>query len=154
MGFSVSGATALILVAFLLSFGTFYSAASGAFGEIQDAQLDQNDRNLEAINTEIEIGSATYNSGDLVISANNTGASTLDINDTDLLVNGEYIGGWQDDAEIDDEPDSFLWLPQEELTIELDETEEDEIDIDEDDPGRVKIVTEHGRADTKSIEVV
>jgi len=30
MGFSVSGATALLFVAFLLSFGTFYTATMGA----------------------------------------------------------------------------------------------------------------------------
>lgn len=150
MGFSVSGAVALLLVAFLISFGAFYTASTGAFSEIQDAQVDQVDRNVEAINTDVEIGSARYNeSGEngLVIVANNTGATTIDINDSTLLVDGSYVGHWQADAEIDGISDRSLWIPQAtlEITIERDE--------DDSDPERVKLVTSNGIAATATVEV-
>jgi flagellar protein FlaF len=148
MGFSVSGATALLLVAFLLSFGAFYTASTGAFSQVQDAQTDQTDRTVETINTEIGIDSATYNeSGDqnLNITVNNTGASTLQLNDTSLLVDGNYVSDWQDAASIDGDSSSYLWLPQETLNISVSRSP---------DPQRVKIVTEFGVAATATVEVV
>jgi flagellar protein FlaF len=148
MGFSVSGATALLLVAFLLSFGAFYTASTGAFSQVQDAQTDQTDRTVETINTEIGIDSATYNeSGDqnLNITVNNTGASTLQLNDTSLLVDGNYVSDWQDAASIDGDSSSYLWLPQETLNISVSRSPT---------PQRVKIVTEYGVAATATVEVV
>lgn len=150
MGFSVSGAFALLLVAFLISFGAFYTASTGAFDEIQDAQVDQVDRNVDAINTDIEIGSARYNESgesELVIVANNTGATTLHINETTLLVDGAYVEGWQADAEIDGLGDRSLWIPQSTLEISV---EPDDGDVD---PGRVKLVTSNGIAATATVEV-
>lgn len=146
MGFSVSGATALLLVAFLLSFGAFYTASTGAFSQVQDAQTDQTDRTVETINTEIGIDSAKYNeSGDqnLNITVNNTGASTLQLNDTSLLVDGNYVSDWQDAASIDGDSSSYLWLPQETLNISVSRSP---------DPQRVKIVTEYGVAATEVVQ--
>lgn len=148
MGFSVSGATALLLIAFLLSFGAFYTASTGAFSEVQNAQTDQTDRTLETINTEIQIDNATYNesgNGNLAINVTNTGASTLQLNDTSLLIDGEYVDNWQDGAAIGGDSNSYLWLPQETT----------EISVSRDpDPQRVKIVTEYGVAATSTVEVV
>jgi len=148
MGFSVSGASALLLVAFLLSFGVFYTATTGAYDQIQNAQSEQTDRNLETINTELNIDSATYNESgarDLVINVTNTGASTLQLNETSLLIDGQYIDDWQTAAAIDGNSDSYLWLPQEtvEITVSRDP-----------DPERVKVVTEYGVADTATVQVV
>jgi flagellar protein FlaF len=148
MGFSVSGATALLLIAFLLSFGAFYTASTGAFNQVQDAQADQTDRTVETINTAIEIDSATYNeSGDqnLNITVTNTGASTLHLNETSLLVNGSYVSDWQDGATVAGDSGSYLWLPQETLNVSLSRSS---------DPQRVKIVTEHGVAATATVEVI
>lgn len=147
MGFSVSGATAVILVAFLISFGAFYTAATGTFDQIQDAQTEQTETNIDVINTDIEIGSAVYNSteDELVILANNTGATTVELENTDLLVDGELVDDWRDDAEVDGESERTLWLPQQTLEITIDSEEE---------PERVKLVTEHGIAATATVEVV
>lgn len=148
MGFSVSGAWALLLVAFLLSFGAFYTASTGAFSQVQEAESDQTDRTLDTINTEIQIDSATYNESgnqNLAINVTNTGASTLQLNDTSLLVDGDYIEDWQEGAAIEGDTGSYLWLPQETV----------EISIGEDpDPQRVKIVTQYGVAVTATVEVV
>lgn len=151
MGFSVSGATALILVALLVSFGAFYSASMGTFGEIRDAQVDQSDRNVDTINTDIEIGSAKYNesgNNDLVIVANNTGASTLELNNTDLLIDGELNTSWRDTATINGTENANLWIPQYTLEITIDRDQSDP------DPQRVKIVTEYSIAATATVEVV
>jgi len=148
MGFSVSGAWALLLVAFLLSFGAFYTASTGAFSQVQDAESDQTDRTLETINTEIRIDNATYNESgnqNLAINVTNTGATTLQLNDTSLLVDGEYVEGWQEAAAIEGDTGSYLWLPQ--------ETAETSISEDP-DPQRVKIVTQYGVAATATVEVV
>lgn len=151
MGFSVSGATALLLVAFLISFGAFYTAATGTFDQIQDAQVDQVDQNIEAINTNIDIGSATYNesgNNELVIVANNTGASSVSLSDTDLLIDGEYTMDWQPTARIDGDADRGLWVPQSQLEITVD------FDAEGDDPEQVRLVTIHGIAATESVMVV
>ena len=144
MGFSVSGATALLLVAFLISFGAFYSASMGTFGEIRDAQVDQTDRTIDTINTDIEIGSATYNQTetDLIVVANNTGASTLKLNNTDLLIDGELETGWQASATVNG-TDANLWVSQQTLEITVSKDTE---------PGRIKLVTEYGIAATATVE--
>lgn len=148
MGFSVSGATALLFVAFLIAFGVFYGATTGAVEQVQDAQIEKTDATIDTLNTEIRIDNATYNESDgndLVVVANNTGATTLDINSTDLLVDGEYITDWQAAAEINGSSGSNLWLPQQGLVITVGLSEE---------PSRVKIVTEHSIAATATVEVV
>jgi len=146
MGFSVSGAAALIFLAFLISFGTFYGAASNAVDDVQDAQEDRTDRTVETINTEIEIVAAEYNETEatLNVTVDNTGASTLDLNATDLFVDGEFVDGWEADATLDGSAGSTLWIPQERLNVTLDRTET---------PERVKLVTEYGVADTASVNV-
>ncbi|MEF8822397.1 MAG: flagellin [Halovenus sp.] len=145
MGFSVSGTTALIFVAFLISFGAFYSASMGTFGEIRDAQVDQSDRNIDTINTDIEIGSATYNgtTDELVIVANNTGASTLTLNNTDLLIDGELVSDWQTTVTVDGNTDRNLWAPQQTLEITVSRDTQ---------PDRIKIVTEYAVAATATVE--
>lgn len=149
MGFSVSGATALLLIAFLISFGAFYTATTGAVDQVQDAQVDQNDKHIETLNTDIEIESATWDaddgeSGTLTIVAKNTGASTLEVEDTSLLVAGELVpfSDWRT-------VDRSLWLPQDELTIEIDG---DAFGTQDPVGETVRIVTEYGVAATEEIE--
>lgn len=149
MGFSVSGATALLFIAFLISFGAFYTASSGAVDQVRDAQVDQTERNVETLNTEIEIDDrrTTYNESgeeELKIVANNTGASSLQVADLSLLVNGEYVGFDADsDTELTDPKGETLWIPQQTLTITI--TGEFET------PVSIKLVTEHGVAATAEV---
>jgi len=147
MGFSVSGAAALIFLALLISFGTFYGAASNSFDEVQEAQDDRTDRALATTNTEIEVVSAVYNTTaeTLTVEANNTGAATLDLNATDLFVDGEYARDWRGDATLDGSAGSTVWIPQEQLVVAQNRTET---------PERIKLVTEYGVADTATVEVV
>lgn len=140
MGFSVSGATALLLIAFLISFGAFYTATTGAVDQVQDAQIDQTDRSIETLNTEIGITHVGNDGDELTIEAENTGASTLQIDDLSLLVDGEYIPHEDLETEVDGSSESELWMPQQQLTI----TTERDLEL----PVRIRLVTEHGIAAT------
>lgn len=122
MGFSVSGATALLFVAFLITFGTFYTATMGAVEQVQEAEVDAQEQNLETLNTEIEIQSAEYNASgqeELIIVANNTGAEPLQPTSLSLLVNGTFRAFGQGNLSITDSPEDELWAPQQRLTITL-----------------------------------
>lgn len=150
MGFSVSGATALLFVAFLLSFGTFYTATMGATEQMQEAQIDKQDNSLATLNTEIDILSAEYsgNDGELTITANNTGAEALQPTDLSLLIDGNYTSFGQENVSISDSPEDELWAPQQQLTITLGD---DDIPIDPTGGETVKLVTENAVADTAQI---
>lgn len=119
MGFSVSGAAALIFLSLFIAFGTMYTATDNSFQQVTDAQDDQTDRTLETKNAGIDLVSAVYDAGanELTVTANNTGATTLSLNATTLLVNNSFESGWEPDASVDGNTGTDLWLPGETVTI-------------------------------------
>ena len=149
MGFSVSGAAAIIFASMFIAFGMWYTAASNSFDGITDAQEYQTESALEASNTEIDVVSAEYNttSDVLTIEANNTGATVLSLAGTNLLVDGEFVGGWEDAATVGPQngSDTDLWQAGEQLTITRNVTET---------PDRVKLVTPSGVSATATVTVV
>lgn len=153
MGFSVSGATALLFVAFLISFGTFYTATMGAVEQVQEAQVDTQDNSLATLNTEISILSAEYsgNDGELTVVANNTGAEPLQPTELSLLVDGEYTAFGQANISINDSPEDELWAPQQQLTITVGDND---LPITPTGGETVKLVTENAVADTAQITEV
>jgi len=147
MGFSVSGAAAIIFASMFLAFGVWFTATANSFDQVSEARELRTDGALESSNTAVEIVSATYNeSGNdrLVIDVNNTGATGLSLNATDLLVDGAFVEGWQPGATVDGDGGTDLWLAGEQLTVTRDPTTA---------PNRVKIVTPSGVADTATVEV-
>ena len=153
MGFSVSGATALLFVAFLLSFGTFYTATMGAVEQVQEAQVDTQDSDLAALNTEIEIQSAEYNASgqeELTIVANNTGAEPLNVTDVSLLVNGTYVEFEPNDVTLRSPDGELLWVPQQQLVLTISGNDLPAFS----DGETVKLVTKNAVADTAQITVV
>ena len=153
MGFSVSGATALLFVAFLISFGTFYTATMGAVEQVQEAQVDEQDNSLATLNTEIDILSANYSTsnGELTVVANNTGAEPLQPTELSLLVNGTYTAFGPGDINITDSPENELWAPQQQLTITIGDSN---LPGGPYDGKTVKLVTENAVADTAQITEV
>lgn len=146
MGFSVSGAAAVIFIGMFIAFGAWFTAASNGFDQVTDAEQMQSDSTLEASNTAIEIGSATYNesgNGQLVVTANNTGAEGLSLDATDLLVDGAFVDNWSASAEVDGDAGTNLWLSGEQLTVTLNRPE----------PRRVKLVVQAGVSATATVEV-
>jgi len=143
MGFSVSGAAAIIFASMFIAFGMWYTAADNSFSRVTDAQDAQSEGSLETSNTEIAIVSASYNSGTLTVDVNNTGTTQLSLNETDLLVDGQYETDWQAaNATVASDGGTDLWLPGEQLTITLDKASQ---------PNRVKLVTESGVAATGEV---
>ncbi|MFB6074534.1 MAG: flagellin [Haloarculaceae archaeon] len=141
MGFSVSGSAALIFVGMFIAFGTFYSATSNGFERVTDAQADHTDRMLTRQNTAINVTSATWNGSALTVTVENTGASQLEVSEVDLLANNSYLTGY--DTAVDGDRATDLWLPQETLTITVTSLSGN--------PGRVKIVSGPGVADTAGV---
>ena len=145
MGFSVSGAAAIIFAAMFLTFGMWFSASANSFERVTDAENAQSDAVLETQNTAISIANVTYNatSEELTVAVNNTGAAQLSVASTDLLVDGQYQTGWTDAATVAG-TDTRLWLSGETLTVTVTTSEE---------PTRIKVTTENGVSATTT-EVV
>ena len=142
MGFSVSGSAALIFVAAFIGFGMFYSAAANSTEMVNEAREDRSDRQLERVNTEIEITTVNHDdtSGYLNITVENTGATELSVSDVDVLIDNNYQTGYRTAVEGNSTTD--LWLEQETLAINA---------TVEGQPSRVKIVTGPGVAATEVV---
>jgi len=141
-GFSTSGATAIIFVGVLVAAGIAYPVFHSAQEERRTAIQDRDDRTLSMRNTAIAVDSWSYNESgdnDFTMSVNNTGSTTLGRRDGSAgqrrlpdagLVCHEHRGS----AERE------LWQPGETLHVTVaNRTPE---------PDRVKLVTEHGIAET------
>lgn len=143
MGFSVSGATAIVFAAMLISFGMWHSAATDSFERVSEAEQVRADDALAEGNTAIEITTARHTSGTLVVETTNTGATALSLNATDVVVDNEYKTGWQGDAEIDDEAlATDMWLPGETVNVTFSYGIQ---------PDRVMVATERGVSDAAGV---
>lgn len=142
MGFSVSGSAAIVFAGMFIAFGLFHAAASDSFERVSEARQAESDADLDQQNTAIVVSSASYDNGtdQITVEVENTGASTLSLNGTDILVDNEYITGWQSGATIGTNAETDLWLPAETVTVTLSQTTR---------PEQVKVVTAHGVADTE-----
>ncbi len=147
MGFSVSGAAAIIFASMFIAFGMWFTASSNSFDRIVNSQDVQTEGTLETSNTDVGITTATYNSSSdgLVVEANNTGANELSLSSTDFLIDGLYLDGWQNGAEVEGVANTDLWLSGEQLAIDLER---------ETEPQRVKLVTESGVSAVATVEVI
>lgn len=143
MGFSVSGSVAIIFVAFLISFGTFYSAAFNSMEDVTDARAAAQDDLLTQKNTAIDLQTATYygSNDSLIVTVNNTGASELSVESADLLVDNDYQTTF-DERVVNGDSTTDLWLPGEQLRYNVSATSQ---------PDRVKVVAGPGVAETEGV---
>ena len=133
VGFSVSGSAVIIFVGMMVAAGIAVPALVGSMGALADSQGEQVDRGIDALNTEFEVTSATYNAsgnGNLDLDIKNTGSTTLTLEGTSVLVDGEIRPGLAGTG---------LWVPGETIRIETGESSK---------PDSVKIVAENGIAET------
>lgn len=136
MGFSVSGATAIVFLGALLAFGIMFPAAIDSTQQLGEAQAGHSDRVLEQQNTAIAINETTYDDGgDLIVTVDNEGATTLVVDETDFLLEGDYAV--PDSTVVAERTDSNVWAPGETLEATFDGGSVD----------RVKVVTGSGVAD-------
>ncbi|NUB89721.1 flagellin [Haloterrigena sp. SYSU A558-1] len=142
MGFSTSGAAAILFVGALVAVGIAYPVIQTAHEDRRAAIDDRDDRSLDLRNTDLELEETTYNdsSDNLTVNATNVGSTTLSVSETDLLIDGEYEpnGEWLE-VRVDGTTGRELWQPGETLSIVVSTA---------DRPDRVKLVTEHGVAAT------
>jgi len=152
MGFSVSGATVVLFLGIVISFGMAYATASNGLELVNDAYEDSTDDELARENTGVSVGTAAANteSATLTVTVRNTGSTTLSVDDTDILIDGKYtsLTNGNMDWDVDGETDTDLWLPGETLHVEY------EYDDSDPDPDRVKVVTEPGVAASAKVEEV
>ncbi|WP_254830933.1 hypothetical protein [Haloglomus salinum] len=146
MGFSVSGATAIVFLGAVIAFGSAYPAVVDSTEAISQAQGQQSDRMLEQQNSELTVETATYYAGNDTLTANvsNSGTTALAVGEVDVLVNGTY----RDGATVDvvGNSGSEVWLPGEVLRVEVSATPNtagDEL--------RLKLVTGPGVADATEV---
>jgi len=142
VGFSVSGSAAIVFAGMFIAFGLFHGATSDSFERVTEARQAEGDADLGQQNTAVVIRSASYDSGagQISLDVENTGASALSLNETDVLVDNEYVTGWQSGATIGVNSETDLWLPAETVTLTITATTQ---------PDRVRVVTAHGVADTE-----
>ena len=142
VGFSVSGSAAIIFVGVMVAAGIAVPSLVGSMGALADSQGEQVDRGIDALNTEFEVMSATYNASgndDLEITLSNTGSTTLGVAETSVLVNGEIPDSEDVTTEVEGDQSAELWLPGDTLTITVNPA---------DSTGRIKVVAENGIAET------
>lgn len=143
MGFSVSGSVAIITIGVLVAFGVMFPTVMDSSHQLSEAQASQSDRILEQQNTEIRINDSNYDGTNLTVTIVNDGTSTLAVDETDVIVDGQYTRS--NDTTVYSSLNSTggdgatnVWLSGEVLEIVV------EYDTN---PDRVKVVTTNGVSD-------
>lgn len=144
MGFSVSGSVAIISIGVLVAFGVMFPAVMDSSQQVSEAQSTQSERILDQQNTQIHINATAYDAGTLAVDVVNEGTVALDVDETDVIVDGEYVTPnattvYQTSDKTDGDASTNVWLSGEvlEVVVELDSS-----------PDRVKVVTETGVSDS------
>lgn len=152
MGFSVSGATAIVLVGLIIGLGIAYPTVTGSIELINDAREDRADRLLDTENSDLEIVNATYDDADetLNVSVENTGTVTLSVAETDLLVDGRYEENTT--STVEGVEDAELWQPGERLNYTVDRDALNNTLGPDETPDGVKVVVETGLSDREEVE--
>jgi flagellar protein FlaF len=144
---------AVIFVGVLISVSLAYPAVQTAYDQRTTAIDDRDQRTLEMRNTAITLTNASYDDSadELTVRVENTGSTTLSVNDTDLLVDGGIETRYNTTVEG---VDRDLWQPGD--VLELTQPASDGAWTDgTEPPTRVKVVTEYGVAETATdVEVV
>jgi flagellar protein FlaF len=119
MGFSVSASFVLILLGVFIAASAVYTTGGNTFERLNDARHDQAENLDAAHKTELNITSVgltgTNDDCDVSFTVNNTGSTTLSLDETSLLIGNNYQTGWQGDATVDTDSATDLWSPGEQL---------------------------------------
>ena len=155
MGVSVSASTAIIVAGLFFAFTTFYPVAANGLDRVSDAQQGVNERALERQNTDFAVTNATFDTSTdiLTINATNEGSLGLVADDATLVVGNEYVdvGGPNTTTTVDGDGDTALWLGDETLTVQVDQTA---TETTVGDGTRVVLVVESGVRDTATVTEV
>lgn len=145
MGFSTSGALAVVFVGVLLAVGVLYPSAEAGYERVVDATEADEDRTLRMTNSEIRVTNVTYQGDDLTVDVDNTGSVPMDVDRTDLVVDGVYVV--PDSSTVDGDAGRTVWAPGEQLSMTVENVS---VATGRSDPDRVKVVVETGVSDTET----
>ena len=146
MGVSVSASFAVVAVGLFIAMGLFHAAATNSYEQFRDASEERRDREATVRATTLNVTAAeVIDATDCTVRVNvtNEGETELELNDTDVLVNGRYQAGWQPGATVDGEADTDVWLPGERLSLNVTGAPVP--------PNRTKVVSAAGVADTAPV---
>ncbi|GAD51309.1 hypothetical protein MBEHAL_0069 [Halarchaeum acidiphilum MH1-52-1] len=120
MGFSTSGAVAILLIAGLISAGAIVPAVQSSADAVEHAFNDRTNHAVAIDNTDIALRNVTYDGDDdtVTVTVENDGTTTLAVADTDLLLDGDYVTDRR--TAVDGGDDRTAWAPGETLTITID----------------------------------
>jgi len=118
MGFSVSATMAIFFAAFLTLFSFLYSSVNDAFDTVTNSFEDKYDDMSDRASTSFDLIDARYYRDDnrLDIRLRNSGGTSLECNETELLVEGVLVGSATYTV---GNGTSDLWLPTDVMTISL-----------------------------------
>lgn len=135
MGFSVSGAMAVILIGVFVAIAMAFPAAMAGIESIADAHSHQEDQLKSWHNADVELVNATYDDASETLSVNttNAGSESLSVQATHLLADGELVAS--PERSIAGDTNVTVWLPGETLEVTVEEI---------DHPDRIKVVTDLG----------
>jgi flagellar protein FlaF len=143
---STSGSLLVIFIGLFVALGTMVTVVSNTGERVVEAGEDRMDRQSAVQQTQLNITNATWDGTDtLEIRVNNTGSRALSVNETTVLVDGEHAPVENFDTTVEGQ-DTDVWGLQQQLRL-VDSSRTTE-------PGRVKIVTGSGVAETASVEVL
>lgn len=147
MGFSTSAAVAVVSIGVMISVGLLYPAVEQSVQDVSDATDTREDRMLDTQNSDVALSTVTYNTTTdvLNVTVNNTGTVTMDVAETDLLVDGTIATNRT--TFVDGVADRGLWVADEQLRIEASDVQTA--------PDRVVVVTGTGiERSTTDVRVV
>lgn len=146
MGFSTNGAAAILFLAAFMVVGAVVPAAQASFEGVSESMASRENRMLATTNTDVNLTNATYNAttDELTVTVENTGTTSLLVNDTDVIVDGEIRSNAT--MAVEGSARRTVWAPGQRLTITVSMPNQ---------PQRVVVVTEHAVSEgTDDITVV
>lgn len=116
MGMSVSAATAIMFTTFVILFAVIFGAIDNYQSSTINAQQQNLDREQEIRDTEIGLVSVNLTTDQIVLL--NSGSSTIQLSDMDLLLDGVYVQQSSYTTQISGVGQTNLWNPGEELIVQ------------------------------------
>jgi archaellum component FlaF (FlaF/FlaG flagellin family) len=119
MGFSVAASSAIIFIGFLFAAGILLTSMTIVIDDIKDDMEKYRESIQSSGNTRINIDNATNTSTVLYINITNTGATTLKVNEIEVLVNGSMVTHLITNSSVEGNNATNLWSPEETLYLEI-----------------------------------
>jgi flagellar protein FlaF len=119
MGFSVAASSAIIFIGFLFAAGILLTSMTIVIDDLKD-DMDKYSEKLETQGaTHFSIENATNSSTTIFMNLTNTGATTLKVNELEILVNGSIVTPQVSHTSVEGNTNTNLWAPEESLYLEV-----------------------------------